>query len=259
MVARWLHELRSEQVGMRPGSDEMQVGAFNLVDQQPVGLDMAVAVVLPLAPKRMILVARQQRIALDQQQDDLPQLRHILAAFLRELYIAAELGAADRGPQRSDPQILEESVGGTISLPLAPIGGAHRLDRGGIGNSHLERQCLFRSHADQQHANRVGHRNTHPSQGLRGPLFGLFVHAHVNHGCRHELHLSEIHCIATGTLAPTCSWESCTAGRDRDLDANTRLAAVVVHAGPPDDCRIDSFRLLPHLFLDMIGILDPLS
>jgi hypothetical protein len=32
---------------------------------------------------------------------------------LSEFHIATELGAADRGPQRSDPQVLEERAGGT--------------------------------------------------------------------------------------------------------------------------------------------------
>jgi len=32
-------------------------------------------------------------------QDDLPQLRHVLSALLRQLYITAELGAADRDSQ----------------------------------------------------------------------------------------------------------------------------------------------------------------
>ena len=98
---------------MRPGADEMQVGAFHLVDQQPVRLDVAVAVMAPFASQRVIFVAGWQGLALEQQQDDLPQFRHVLAALLRELYIAPELGAAGRGPQRSDPQFIEESVGGT--------------------------------------------------------------------------------------------------------------------------------------------------
>jgi hypothetical protein len=93
---------------MRPGADEIQIIALDLVDEQPVGLDVAVAMMTPLASERVILIPGRQRRGFNQQQDDLPQSRHILAAFLREFHIAPELGAGDRAPQRSDPQVFEE-------------------------------------------------------------------------------------------------------------------------------------------------------
>lgn len=66
---------------MRAGADQIQIVAVHLVDQQPVGLDVAVAVMAPLAVQRVILVPGRQGLSLDQQQDDLPQLRRVLARF----------------------------------------------------------------------------------------------------------------------------------------------------------------------------------
>jgi len=39
----------------------------------------------------MVLIAARQWASSDQQQDRLPQLRHVLVAFLGELHIAPEL------------------------------------------------------------------------------------------------------------------------------------------------------------------------
>jgi hypothetical protein len=60
---------------MCAGADQVQVVALHLVDQQPVGLDVAVAEVAPLAAQQVILVTGRWRLSLDQQQNDLPQLR----------------------------------------------------------------------------------------------------------------------------------------------------------------------------------------
>ena len=78
----------------------MQVVAIDLVDQKPIGLDVAVALVLPIARQWVVLAARRQLASLDQQKDQLAQLRHVLAALLRELHIAPELRAAYRVPHR---------------------------------------------------------------------------------------------------------------------------------------------------------------
>ena len=51
-------------------------------NHEPIRLDVAIAVVLPVANEWMVFIARRQRAALDQQQDDLAQLRHILPALL---------------------------------------------------------------------------------------------------------------------------------------------------------------------------------
>ncbi len=60
---------------MRPGSDQVQIIAFDLIDENPVWLDMAIAMVAPLARKRVVFIPGWQRLALDQQQDGLPQVR----------------------------------------------------------------------------------------------------------------------------------------------------------------------------------------
>jgi len=41
---------------MRSRTDEVQIGAIDLVDQQPIWLDMTVAEILPVAFERVVLV-----------------------------------------------------------------------------------------------------------------------------------------------------------------------------------------------------------
>ena len=41
---------------MRTGADKIQVVAVHLVDQQPVGFDVAVAEMTPLTAQRVVLV-----------------------------------------------------------------------------------------------------------------------------------------------------------------------------------------------------------
>ena len=61
---------RSEQIRVSSRTDEVQVGAIDLLDQQPIRLDVAVAKVLPISAERMVLAARRQRTSVNQQQDD---------------------------------------------------------------------------------------------------------------------------------------------------------------------------------------------
>jgi hypothetical protein len=47
---------------MRPGADQVQIVAVNLVDRQPVRLDVAIAVVAPFAAERVTFVPGWQRL-----------------------------------------------------------------------------------------------------------------------------------------------------------------------------------------------------
>jgi hypothetical protein len=78
----------------------VQIVTVDFVDQQPVRFDVAVAEVLPVARERMVLVAGRQRAPLDQQQDRLAQLRHVLVALLGEFHVAPELRAFYGVPHR---------------------------------------------------------------------------------------------------------------------------------------------------------------
>jgi hypothetical protein len=46
-------------------ADEIEVLAIDPVDLQPVRLDVAVAVVIPFAPERVVLESHRQRVTLD--------------------------------------------------------------------------------------------------------------------------------------------------------------------------------------------------
>jgi len=176
----------SEQIRVRSRSDEVQILAIDLVDQQPIRFDVAVAKMPPVAAERVVLASRRQRTALHQQQDDRAQLRHVLAALLREFHIALELRAIDRVSQGLDSQILEQRVGRLLAFTLALVGGAHGLHRGRVRNPHIEGQGLLGDHADEQHADGIGHRHAHRSQRLGGPLLRFLINAYVNHRGRHN-------------------------------------------------------------------------
>jgi hypothetical protein len=81
---------------MRSGSDEVEVVSVDAVDQQPVWLDVAVLTVLPAANERVVSESFRQHTPLQEQRDDFAQLCHVLAAFLREFDVAAELRAGYR-------------------------------------------------------------------------------------------------------------------------------------------------------------------
>ena len=80
---------------MRAGADEINIISIDFVDQQPVWLDVAVAVAFPSPAKGMVLAMRWQRLALQQEQNHLAQFGHVLAAFLCELHVALKLRPAD--------------------------------------------------------------------------------------------------------------------------------------------------------------------
>ena len=97
----------SKQIRVCSSTDEVQIVTIDLVDQQPVRFDVAVSEVLPLSAERMVLIPMGQRIPLDQKQDHIAQLLHVLAAFLRESHIATELRVTDQAPQGLDCQVFE--------------------------------------------------------------------------------------------------------------------------------------------------------
>ncbi len=91
----------SEQIRVRSRADEVRILAIDLADRQPIRLDGAVA-------------------KIQQQQDDLAQLRHVLAALLREFHIALELRATDRATQGLDSHFLRTGRPLTSGAYLGP-------------------------------------------------------------------------------------------------------------------------------------------
>src|ERR1035438_786334 len=51
-----------EQVGMGSCSDQVQVVAFDLVEEQPVRLNVKIAKVVPIPGERVVLIARWQHV-----------------------------------------------------------------------------------------------------------------------------------------------------------------------------------------------------
>src|ERR1017187_4633220 len=118
---------------MGTGTNEVQVVAIDLVDQQPIGFDVAVAKVPPLTAERMGFVARGQRTVCRKELDHLTQLCHVLAAFFRELHIPPKLRSAYQVAQGLDVQVFEQSTGRLEALSLASIGGLQSLHGGRVG------------------------------------------------------------------------------------------------------------------------------
>lgn len=48
---------------MGPGAYEREVAAVDFVDEEPVGLNVAIAVMLPVAAQRMVFLAGRKRVA----------------------------------------------------------------------------------------------------------------------------------------------------------------------------------------------------
>ncbi|OGQ88684.1 MAG: hypothetical protein A2512_03490 [Deltaproteobacteria bacterium RIFOXYD12_FULL_56_24] len=71
----------SENIRMGASTHKMQVVATDLVDQQPVRLDVAIPVVFPVAFQRVIFIFRGQWLTCKQQHYQCPEFAHIFAAF----------------------------------------------------------------------------------------------------------------------------------------------------------------------------------
>jgi hypothetical protein len=59
---------------MCAGADQVQVVIVDLIDQQPIRFQVAIAVVLPNSCERVVFVVGWKRATLAQQQDQLSQL-----------------------------------------------------------------------------------------------------------------------------------------------------------------------------------------
>jgi hypothetical protein len=86
----------SEQIRMRAGSDKVKVIAVNLVQQNPVRLNVAIPMMRPVSAQRVVLEARWQGVTVDEQQNHRAQLRHIFSTPLGQLHIPPEFGSKDR-------------------------------------------------------------------------------------------------------------------------------------------------------------------
>ena len=107
-----------EQVGVCAGAHQVQILIIDFVDQEPIGFQVTVAVVLPFSGQRMVFVTGRKRAAFRQQQDQLTQLRHLLAAPLSKLNVASELGATDQVSQAQIPKSLNNVRGDLKRFPL---------------------------------------------------------------------------------------------------------------------------------------------
>jgi len=74
---------------------QIQVITVDLIDQQPIRFHVTVALVLPWSREGVVLVVRWKRVSFGQQQDKLPELRHIFAPPLGQLDVTTELAAAN--------------------------------------------------------------------------------------------------------------------------------------------------------------------
>ena len=75
---------------MRPRSGQHQLCFSQPIKQQPIRLDMKIAVADPIPFERVIAVSWFKRFVIKQKQNHSLELDHILAAFLRPLDILFE-------------------------------------------------------------------------------------------------------------------------------------------------------------------------
>ena len=87
---------------MPPGTLEPHNVPDNLVDQQPIRLDVRIPKSTPAAFQRVVEIGRWQRLSLNEQAQQGLELVHVLAALLRLFHVALELpgvvGLADQIP-----------------------------------------------------------------------------------------------------------------------------------------------------------------
>jgi hypothetical protein len=74
-LGRSLFSAPLEQVRVRSGADQVQIVTFDSVDQEPIGFDVAVMIVLPVPAKWMVSVPGRQGLSFCQEQAQLAQLR----------------------------------------------------------------------------------------------------------------------------------------------------------------------------------------
>ncbi len=80
----------AEQVGVRAGAlqDDLIIG--ELVDQQPVGCDVALARALPFTRQAVIAIALRELVTLAQERDDSFEAGPLVAALADPLEVSAE-------------------------------------------------------------------------------------------------------------------------------------------------------------------------
>src|SRR5262249_9898836 len=80
-----------EQVCVRAGAGQLELPGLLPVDQDPIGLDVAITPAFPFAAERVIPVLRVQSPAGAQRLDDGAELLQVLAALLQALQVPLEL------------------------------------------------------------------------------------------------------------------------------------------------------------------------
>ena len=80
-----------EQVRVGPGSFEPNLIVKNLVNQKPIGLDMAVPVPSPIPTELMIAILRRKWLFCQKEVDDSFQFCEVFASLLCPLDILLEL------------------------------------------------------------------------------------------------------------------------------------------------------------------------
>ena len=175
-----------EQIGMGAGAHEVQLVPGDPVDQQPVRVEMGVAVALSVAPERMIPIVLRQRLPGQEQPDRLAQLCMSLPR------LSARFTSRRNCPERtaartSDAEILEQRLGRLEPLALALLQLGHGPAGGGVRHLDLERQALLVGDAQHQEADRVGDRQPHGLERRRRALLGGGIDARANDGIgRHD-------------------------------------------------------------------------
>ena len=75
---------------MRAGSRQLDLITDNAIDQEPVGLDVEVAIPPPIAFERVVAIVARQGFSLDQEGEDRPKPLDIFAASCRLLKVTPE-------------------------------------------------------------------------------------------------------------------------------------------------------------------------
>ena len=102
-----------KQVGVPARSFKTHFGAIDLVNQQPIRLDVSIPEAAPPALKRMVFVLRGQGLFIDQQAHQRLDLLHVLAA-LPCCFQVTDRFDRGRSTQVTDGFLLCPATGGLL-------------------------------------------------------------------------------------------------------------------------------------------------
>jgi hypothetical protein len=151
--------LLPEQLSVVASSHKLQFIAGDSVNEQPIGLDMALSMAFPVPDQEMVSIAFIQRLLGDQRLDDRFQPGQIGASSRQTLHVASETRGLPKGERHRSAFPAGKQLGGRLeNFTAAAFKLAHRFQRFRVGapDRGLKRQAAGVYRLLQKHTDGVG-------------------------------------------------------------------------------------------------------